>query len=145
MAQNITPIYLLKGDLAQDAANTISPVIVNAANDVTGAGANNILIFTAGVDGSFIQRIRFKPVGTNSAASMIRLFLNNGSANTTATNNSFLDEIPLPVSTISTTVPLQIQELPLNILIPPNWRIYAGLTVAGTAGWQCIPIAGTFS
>jgi hypothetical protein len=80
-----------------------------------------------------------------SAATLVRFWINNASANTTAGNNIFLGEVAIPATAVTaasttqlTTYPLT---LPLNGLnIPGTYRIYAGLTVA-TGGTLAIAIS----
>jgi len=144
MAQNISPIFIKQGDLTSESGTTFPTALILAANDVTGAGANNILVFTSPADGAFLQKLRIKPLGTNGAASMLRIFINNGLTNATPANNILWDEQPLAASTLSTTVPMQVIEYNFNILMPPAFRIYCGLTVAGTAGWAITPVAGEY-
>ena len=69
---NNNPIYSIAGDIEGSAILTL------AANDYTGQGANNITVHQTGlVNGGFIQRLRFKALGTN-VASVARIFINNG-------------------------------------------------------------------
>lgn len=72
MAGNLNPIFSRVGDFQA------GPTLVTAANDFTGLSANNQLCFTAdATNGGFIQRLRFKAIGTN-VASVARVFINNG-------------------------------------------------------------------
>jgi hypothetical protein len=75
---------------------------------------------------------------------VVRFWLNNGSANTTAGNNIFLGEVAIAATAVTalatsalTTFPLTIPNVGLNI--PATYRIYAGTTVA--AGGTNIAIA----
>ena len=67
-----------------------------------------------------------------SAASVIRFWLNNGSANTTATNNKFIGEIAVPAQTVTALATGTMPEytLVLGKSIPAGYKIYAGNTVA---------------
>jgi len=81
---NKTPVYSIGGDNSVDSSTTMASTFTTAAADYTGATAtHNKLVFTAGANGSYVQRLRFKAIGTNTA-SVARIFINNGSANTTA-------------------------------------------------------------
>ena len=51
-AGNVQPIWIAKGDLSKDNGTTMNQAITLAANDYTGIGANNVLVFTAGADGA---------------------------------------------------------------------------------------------
>lgn len=115
------------------------------------AGTALALVFTAGADGSRIDQIMCRLASTNgatasgtSSATVVRFWINNGSANTTAGNNIFLGEVAIPATAVTalgtsalTTYPLTLPLGGLNI--PATYRIYGGLTVA--AGGTNIAIA----
>jgi hypothetical protein len=66
---------------------------------------------------------------------VVRFWINNGSANTTATNNAFLGEVALPATAVTaagtTANPVYSIPVPVGGLnIPASYKIYAGLTVA---------------
>ena len=82
MPANNSPIFSSKGSLSTNDGTGMSQLITAAANDYTGSGANNFLVWTAtAANGGFLQRVRLKSTGTN-VASAIRFFLNNGSTTT---------------------------------------------------------------
>jgi hypothetical protein len=143
MAANTSPIFSVAGSVATDNSTGMHQGITAAANDYTGAGANNSLVFTAATDGSFIQRLRFKAKGTN-VATVMRIFINNGSANTTASNNTFYGEISLPAITSSSSAATVDIDYPMNFALPGGFRIYCGLGTAVSAGWVIVPIAGKY-
>lgn len=143
MAANTAPIYSLNGDVSTDSGTGMSQLISAAAADYTGIGANNRLVFTAGANGGFVQRLRFKAVGTNVAAVM-RVYINNGATAGTATNNAFYGEVSLPATTASTTAATAEIDYPLNFALPAGFRIYVGLGAAVAAGWVCTAIAGEY-
>lgn len=95
MAANTVPIY------------TLTPIVVvgqtiataNTAKDGTGTV---VTVYTAGANGSFPSGIHFRAIGTN-IATVARIFVNNGSTNTSAGNNALFDEITLPATTLSET------------------------------------------
>lgn len=144
MAANTSPIFTLLGDVSTDSGTGMSAAITAAAADYTGISANNRLVFTANAtNGGFVQRLRFKAIGTNVAAVM-RIYLNNGSANTTATNNSFYGEVSLPATTAITTAATAEIDYPINVALPPGFRIYVGLGAAVAAGWVVTAIGGEY-
>jgi hypothetical protein len=144
MPANTSPIYSRLGDVSNNAGTGMNALVTAAANDYTGAGANNSLVFTAdATNGGFVQRLRFKAGGTN-VASVARIFLNNGSAPTTATNNVFYGEISLPATTLIATAATVEIDYPMNFALPAGFRIYFGLGTAVAAGWACTPIAGRY-
>ena len=142
---NIDPVFTKTGNMSQNNSTTMNQGITAAANDFTGAGANNSLCFTADpTNGSFLQKLRLKGLGTN-VASVLRVFLNNGSANTSATNNTFLGEISLPATTSNAAAATGADiDYMINMLIPPGFRIYVGLGTAVAAGWSVVPVAGNY-
>lgn len=144
MAGNITPIYSRVGSVSNNNGTGMNQLVTAAANDTTGVSANNSLIFTAdATNGSYIVKIRLKPGGTN-IASVMRFYLNNGSANTTATNNTYFDEVSLPATTASIVSALVAIDLPCGFAIDPAFRLYMGLGTAVSAGWVATVFAGRY-
>jgi hypothetical protein len=144
MAANTQPIYSRTGDVSNNASTGMNQLITAAANDYTGIGANNSLIFTSdATNGGFVQRVRLKPGGSN-VASVMRFFINNGSTVGTATNNVFYGEISLPATTASAVQALVELDYPFNFVLPAGFRIYMGLGTAVSAGWVATVIAGKY-
>lgn len=145
MPGNNDPIFSRVGDVTTNGTTGMSQAITAAANDFTGAGANNVLAFTAdATNGGFIQRLRLKAAGTN-VASVLRIFLNNGSSNTTATNNTFYGEIALPATTGNSSGATGSDiDYMLNLALPPGFRIYVGLGTAVSSGWFVTPVGGKY-
>jgi hypothetical protein len=140
MAGNANPIFSRVGDIEWGAA-TLATV---SAADYNGTGAHNQLCFAAdATNGGFLQRLRFKAIGTNVAA-VARVYINNGSTNGTATNNTFYGELSLPATTASTTTGTVDIDYPMNIALPPGYRIYVGLGATVAAGWIVTSIGGSY-
>jgi hypothetical protein len=142
MAGNTTPIFSRVG-----AVGFTSTVVATTVTDYTGAGANYVIVFNAdGTNGGFVQRIRFKSAGTNSTASVARIFINNGLTNATQANNTFFGEISLPSVTGSTTAATVDIDYPMNLAMPPGYRIVIGISCTPTlgAGWVPTAIAGAY-
>ncbi len=145
MAANTAPIYSIQGDNSVNDGTTMPSTFTTAAADYTGATAtHNKLVFTAdATNGGFIQRLRFKAIGTNTA-SVARVFINNGSANTTAANNAFYGEVSLPATTaIATAATIEV-DYPMNFALKAGFTIYVGLGTTVAAGWVCTPIGGQY-
>jgi hypothetical protein len=146
MAANINPRYTLTGDVGSDASSGMAPTFTTAAADYDGTTAtHNKVVFTAdATNGSRIAGLRFKAKGTNTA-SVARVFLNNGSTNGTATNNSFIGEQSLPGTTAiatASTVDLDYYFPGGYIDLPAGYKIYVGLGTTVSAGWVVTPILG---
>lgn len=144
MAANTAPIYSIKGDVSTNGTTGMSQFVTAAANDYTGIDADVALVFTAGADGAYISRLRFKPGGAN-VATVARIYINNGSTNTTAANNAFYGEVSLPATSASATASMQDIDYPMGFAIPAGFRIYFGIATAVASGWNCIAIAGQYS
>lgn len=86
MAANTSPIFSALGDVQG------GDVLTTAAADYTGQGVNNAVVFQSDLDnGGFIQRLRFKALGTN-AATVARIYFNNG-------QSRFLGQVAAPTGT----------------------------------------------
>ena len=137
-ALNITPIYTASGDTQW----TVSATTANTTKDLTGAGTI-YTAFTASATGGYVQRIRFKPLGTN-VATVARVWINNGSTTATASNNSYWDDISLPSTTVSETSAQPTFELPLNMALPANYKLLVTLGTAVAAGYTISVIGGKY-
>lgn len=143
MPANTDPIFTVDPEVSNNGTTGMNQLITAAANDYTGIDADVSLVFTAGANGSYIQRLRFKAGGTN-VATVARIYLNNGSAPTTATNNVFYGEVSLPATTATATAATIDVDYPMNLAIPNGFRVYVGLATAVAAGWVVTPVAGNY-
>lgn len=143
MAQNIDPIYTREPEIANNGTTGMNQLITAAATDYTGIDADTSLVFTAGAEGSYIERLRFKAGGTN-VATVARIYINNGSAPTTATNNVFYGEVSLPATTATNTAATAEIDYFMTLAIPASFRVYVGLATAVAAGWVVTPVAGNY-
>lgn len=72
MAGNQAPIYSKVGDIQG------SVILTTAANDYSGNNINNVIVYQADpTNGGFLQRLRFKALGTN-VATVARIYINEG-------------------------------------------------------------------
>jgi hypothetical protein len=152
MAVTATPVFTQTVNVgALNAIVSTAMTNTKAFDGTETAGTPLALVFTAGADGARIDQVMCRLASTNgatasgtSAATVVRFWINNGSANTTAGNNIFLGEVAIPATAVTalgtsalTTYPLTLPTNGLNI--PATYRIYGGLTVA--AGGTNIAIA----
>ena len=137
MAANASPIYTRQGDIQLGAA-VLGP---SANTSLDGTGANITSIFQAdATEGGFVKSVRLKAVGS-PAATVARIFVctetgafTPGTSNTAA-NTSLLAEIALPAITVSQTAATPDFEVPLNIALPPGYRLLLAFgTSTGAAG-----------
>lgn len=144
MAGNAAPIYSKDGEVANNGTTGMNQLVTAAANDYTGISANNSLIFTAdATNGSFVQRIRFKAGGSN-VATVARIYINNGSTNTTATNNQFYGEVSLPATTATATAATVEIDYPIGFALPAGFKLYFGLGTAVASGWVATVVGGNY-
>ena len=135
---NTSPIFSIAGDIQWSSA------AVTAANTTTDLTSGTITaIFTGGTNGSYVQRIRFRHLGTN-VATVARVWINNGSTTGTAANNTLWDEITLAANTLSQTAAAINYELPLNFALPAGYVIYVTLGTGVAAGFRITVIGGDY-
>lgn len=141
MPANNQPIFTRLADVQWTAS---AMTVANTTTDLT--AGTSYLVFTAdATNGGYVQRIRFRTLGTNSNATVARVWLNNGATTATVANNSLIDEITLPTTTVSQVASQANYELPLNFALPAGYRIYVTLGQAPTsAGWDAIVIGGKY-
>jgi hypothetical protein len=139
MAANIQPIYSKIADIQW------STDIVQSANTTTNLTSGTIYpIFTADTtNGGYVQRVRFRPLGSN-AATVARVWINNGSDTTVSANNTLWDEIAIALTTVSQTAAQATYELPLNFPLPPSYRLYVTLGTVVSAGFDVTVIGGKY-
>jgi hypothetical protein len=114
MAANTLPIYPLTPKIAWGGINT-----ANTAKD----GINTVVtVFTAGANGSRVDKLTVTSSGT-AVQTVLRVFLNNGSANSTPSNNALYAELFIPATVLSETTEQQMIVLPLDIALPAGYKI----------------------
>jgi len=136
-APSNVPIYSRVADIQWGAPLTTA----NTAMDGTGTVTT---VFTAdATNGGFVQKLRLRAAGSN-VATVMRIFVNNGSTNATPGNNTLYDEISLPITTAAAAAATSGFEVPLGFALPPGYKINVtlGTTVAG--GWVPTIIGGKY-
>lgn len=139
MAANNSPIFSAKGIIG------FSDAVVATANTTKDLTSGTIyLCHTAAADGDFVERIRFRALGTN-IATVGRVWINNGSTTGTAANNRLIDEITLSATTVSEVASLVSYELPLGFVLPSGFRIYVTVGTGVAAGYHVTVFGGTYT
>lgn len=137
MAQNTSPIFPLVPVLTWVNTGVTS---ANTTYDLT-AGTIFDSGFTANAtNGSRVDFIRVRSMGTN-VATVIRVWINNGSATGTAANNTQFFERTLAATTISQSVEQPDIIIPMNVSLPAGYKIYYTFGTAAAAGF-CIQVVG---
>lgn len=120
----------------------IQPSVLTTANTAMDGTGTVVTGITAPVTyGAYITKIIIRPLGTNIATAL-RIFVNNGSTNATAANNSLIADITAPATTAANNASLAPLEIPLGFAIPGGYKLNytTGTTVA--AGFALTVVAG---
>lgn len=146
MAANTQPIFPLSPNIGtMNALLTTAMTNTKAYDGTEAAGTALVLAFTAGANGARVDAMKIQFASTNgatasgtTAATVVRFWANNGSANTTATNNQLLGEVAVAAQTVTAlaTGTNPVYEFVLNKSLPAGYKIYAGITVA-VGGTNC--------
>lgn len=137
MSANREPIYTATPKIG------FAGPMTTANTSKTAASGTKALVFTAGSNGSFLEEIGFKPHGTN-VQTVARIFLNNGSDDTDAANNTMIGEQTLPAITNSETAAAAAITWPCMKKIPAGYRVYVTIGTAVAAGWQPTSFGGDY-
>lgn len=142
MAANLSPIYSRTPDIQWIGAMTAA----NATADIT--TGTSYLAFTAdATEGGFVAQIRIKanPLN-NTVATVVRAWINNGSTTGTAANSALFAEVGLPAVTASAIGAQPDFVIPMNIPLPPGYKIYLTLGTApgGSGAFTATTIGGKY-
>lgn len=144
MAANTIPIYSLAGQISWN------PTLVQTANTAKDGTGTVATLFTAGANGGRVERIRARAAGTN-VATVLRIFINNGGANSNPANNIFYAEMTLTATTLSEVATLLLYEFPnttdttaLPLILPPAYTIIATIGTTVAAGYYLSAIGSTY-
>lgn len=145
MAANTSPIFPLTPNPGlMNVLLTTALTNTKAFDGTDTAGTALAQCFLAGTNGARVDSLTVQLTSTNgatasgtTAANLVRFWINNGSANTTATNNQLLGEISIAAATVTAlgTSANPVYTFQVNKSIPAGYKIYAGTTIAvgGTA------------
>jgi hypothetical protein len=147
MAQNTNPIFPLTPVntwvSGAAASGTTAGVTANTTKDLTSGTIYGPVFTGKAVDGSRLDFIKARPLGTN-VQTVVRIWINNGSATGTAANNALYLERTLSATTNSETAEQADVILPLNISLPATYRIYATFGTAVAAGFHLTAVGGDY-
>ena len=139
MAANTSPIFPLTPRISWVNAAGLT---ANTTTDLT-AGTNYPSGFTAGTNGSRIDFVRSRALGTN-VATVCRVWVNNGSSTGTAANNTLFFERTLSATTVSQTAELADVIIPINITLPSGYILYFTFGTAIAAGVDLTTVGGDY-
>lgn len=146
MPANTSPIFPLTANItwvSGAAANAATPgVTANTTFDLT-SGTIYGPVYTATTNGSRLDFLRLRPLGTN-VATVARVWINNGSATGTAANNVLFFERTVAATTVSQTAEQFDTVIPLNISLQATYRIYLTFGTAVAAGFHASVVGGDY-
>lgn len=147
MPANTTPIFPLTPKVQ------FGKVLnANTNTDGTGTAGQKSVVFTAGSNGARIDQIRARALGTN-ITTVIRLFVNNGSDDTVAANNTLVHEATISATTSSNvaaltdnvlTITVGADTIPAIPYLPATYKIIATVGTAIAAGIQVTVYGGDY-
>ena len=135
MPANTSPIFPLTPNISWATVTT-----ANTAKDGTGAV---VTVFTAGANGSRVDYLKVRALGTN-VATVLRVFVNNGGANTTAANNSLILDQTIAATTNSETAQLVDNIIQLDLSLPAGYKINVTIGTTVAAGLQVTGVGGDY-
>jgi hypothetical protein len=136
MAANTIPIFPRTPKISWGTALTTA----NTAKDGTGTV---VLIATGGADASRVDYLRCRALGTNTAT-VLRIFVNNGSDPTTAANNVLFTEATIASTTLSEVAALAETTIQLDLALPIGYRLYATIGTTVAAGLMVTAVYGDY-
>jgi len=151
MPANTSPIFTNVPDITWPAAVN-GTVTVSAVNTGTGTTSydgttNATLVYVAGSNGSFIQKLVCEAGGSTGTASVLRIHINNGTSPTNASANALYMQYSLPLVNGTAAAATPHIEIPLMLQLPPTYRIYVSLGSTANltpAGWFVTAVAGDY-
>lgn len=149
MAANTQPLFSLSPNMGQISITTAS---ANTSSAGGGTIATDIFkAFTAGANGSFVQKIRFMSVATaptTGVATTLRVFISSITSGATTAANTFLfGEVSVPaIASDSTTNATNYYDFVMNCAINANYTILVTQHVAQTTNqnWVCTVLGGNY-
>lgn len=140
MASNTNPVF--------NRTAVIGQAVITAANtSLDGTGTLTTIVTASNAEGVRVDSLNVRPIGTNSTASVLRIFIHNG------TSAFLLKEVALPIYTLSQTVTSDASSTTVyfngvdnpQLVLPQNYSIRCTVGTAGTAGWAVTAMGGSLT
>ena len=135
MSANTNPIFPVIPNVSWTKLTT-----ANTAKDGTGTVGT---CYTAGTNGARVDYLKVRALGTN-VATVLRVFVNNGSDNATAGNNSLVLEQTIAATTLSETAALADNLVTMDMSIPAGYKINVTIGTTVAAGLQVTAFGGDY-
>lgn len=140
MAQNTSPVFPLVPVVTW--VNT-GAVTANTTINLTAGTIFDSGLTANATNGSRVDFIRVRALGSN-VATVMRVWINNGSATGTAANNTLFFERTLAATTVSQIAEQPDVILPINVSLPAGYKIYYTFGTAVAAGFGIQVVGGDY-
>lgn len=142
MPANNQPIYTKIGDIQW----VVNMTAANNTIDIT--SGTTYTVFTAdATNGGFVREVRLKAnPSQNTAATVLRVWINNGSTVATDTNSVLFTEVGIPATTTSAVNPQPDFIVPINQALPPGYKLILTLGTApgGSGEFMACAVGGKY-
>jgi hypothetical protein len=146
VAANTAPIFGLTPNIGATQFGSAALTKSDGSSGVVGIGTDIFKAFTAGANGSFVEKIRLSPVATAAATAtsgtVHRVYVSSKTSGVTANTDTFLiAEVGASAQTADQTVTATFfLEIPLNIKLNANWTILVSTHIVNAANtnWTAV-------
>lgn len=143
MSANTAPIFSRVADIQW---NTTPITAANNTADIT--TGTSYLVFTSDpTNGGYVKELRCKAnPANNTAASVLRVWINNGLTTATAANSALVAESAIVATTASAAAANPDTVVPLDMAIPPGYKLYItiGTAPGGSGEFTVTAIGGKY-
>lgn len=144
MAANTSPIFILTPNMQWAKLDYAPPS--GSSHIASGSlGTEVKVVYSASLNGSRIDELRILSLGTNPAT-VVRLFVNNGSDNNTIINNSLFDEITIAGTSMTEAVANVVNDIVYTngLNLAPSHRLLAVTSVSQSDGLHITAFGGDY-
>jgi hypothetical protein len=118
---NTRPIYSALPNLGWAKVSTVNTT-------KTGTGTVYTVFTADATNGGRISHVRIRAYDTNGVTTVLRVFINNGGTNATASNNTLYTEAFIDIRSNSLTSADYELEVPLNLALPAGYKVFVTLS-----------------
>lgn len=137
MAANTSPIFLKQPQVQYASTGTSANTLFDGTGSV-------VTVFTAdATNGSKVETVTLQNLGTN-VGTVVRFFINNGSANSVAANNALIQEISWATNAASQTVGTNPVVWNANLVLKPGYKLNCTIGTAIASGIMVTATGGDY-
>lgn len=149
MPANISPVFSLTPNVT--GCNIPQTAALTRSDGVATIGTNLYVAFAAGVNGSYVQKVRFMSVATaptTGVATVLRTYVSSVNSGASSANATMLiGELSVPaIPSSNATNATNYYELPLNFALPFGMYILVSQHTAQTVNqnWSAVVIGSNY-